>query len=164
MKCIRCNLGEGNKGSGFCDDCEMKEMKQINGILYLPALGLISNIVLSVYNLYSILDVVINHFQLTSFISYYAMGAILTTIIWIIVTLSASWFFFLRKKRIRLFMSIYYVINLVCAIYFTMIPYIVFDSVMTSFGIQNLLSGIVGVFIWIPYFFTSKRINVVFCK
>lgn len=47
MKCIRCNLGEGNKESGFCEDCELDEIKQINGILYLPALGLISNIILS---------------------------------------------------------------------------------------------------------------------
>ncbi|EGT3611589.1 DUF2569 domain-containing protein [Morganella morganii] len=80
------------------------------------------------------------------------------------ITLSASWLFFLRKKRICLVMSIYYIINLVCAIYYVAIAYIVFNSVMTMFGVQTLLSGIIGIFIWIPYFFISKRINIVFCK
>ncbi len=41
MLCIKCQEAEENKESGFCDNCEKKEEGRINGLLYLPALGLI---------------------------------------------------------------------------------------------------------------------------
>lgn len=46
--CIQCD-NEALKGSDFCEACETKEFKKIGGWLYLPALGLLVALVLSIF-------------------------------------------------------------------------------------------------------------------
>ncbi|MCW1834314.1 hypothetical protein OLZ33_20245 [Pantoea ananatis] len=45
MECIECRLVEANKESGLCNDCEEVEQRKINGLLYLPALGLVLGLI-----------------------------------------------------------------------------------------------------------------------
>ncbi|MCF4076130.1 DUF2569 domain-containing protein, partial [Escherichia coli] len=53
MECIKCKMSEANKESGLCDACENEELSKINGLLYLPALGLILGVIGSTIELYS---------------------------------------------------------------------------------------------------------------
>lgn len=43
MQCISCQQEEANKESGLCNQCERVDEKKINGLLYLPAAGLMIN-------------------------------------------------------------------------------------------------------------------------
>ncbi|MBL1188090.1 DUF2569 family protein, partial [Escherichia coli] len=75
MECIKCKMSEANKESGLCDACENEELSKINGLLYLPALGLILGVIGSAIELYSFTITAFNYFNETGFLSYYAMGA-----------------------------------------------------------------------------------------
>ncbi|EBS4549508.1 DUF2569 domain-containing protein [Salmonella enterica subsp. enterica serovar Newport] len=164
MECIKCKVLEANKESGLCDACENEELSKINGLLYLPALGLILGVIGSAIELYSFTITAFNYFNETGFLSYYAMGAFALLICGFIVSLYATWLFFRRKKGTRKAMIAYYAAGLIIALYLTVLPAILFDVQQDSDNIRLLVSGIFGVVIWIPYFIFSKRINMVFCR
>nr|WP_230328944.1 DUF2569 domain-containing protein [Serratia sp. YC16] len=82
----------------------------------------------------------------------------------LIVSLYAIWFFYRRKKGTRKAMIAYYATGLIIALYFTVLPAVIFDMQQSSDNIRLLVSGILGVVIWIPYFIFSKRITMVFCR
>lgn len=73
MECIKCKILEANKESGLCDTCENEELSKINGLLYLPALGLILGVIGSAIELYSFIITAFNYFNETGFLSYYAI-------------------------------------------------------------------------------------------
>ncbi|HIF3107565.1 TPA: DUF2569 domain-containing protein [Salmonella enterica] len=164
MKCIKCEILEANKESGLCDVCENEELSNINGILYLPALGLIWGVIGSAIELYSFTMTAFNYFNETGFLSYYAMGAFAFLICGFLVSLYATWLFFRRKKGTRKAMIAYYATGVIIALYLTVLPAILFDVQQNSDNIRLLASGILGIVIWIPYFIFSKRINIVFCR
>ncbi|BBJ69866.1 DUF2569 domain-containing protein [Enterobacter sp. 18A13] len=164
MECIKCRGFEANKESGLCDDCEKEELCKINGLLYLPALGLILGVIGGAIVLYNFTMTVFNYFNETGFLSYYAMGAFTFLACGFLVSLYAMWFFFRRKKGTRKAMIAYYVTKLIVALYLTVLPAILFDAQQDSDNIRLLVSGLFGVVIWIPYFIFSKRINMVFCR
>ncbi len=83
MECIKCKDLEANKESGLCDACENEELSKINGLLYLPALGLILGVISSTIELYSFTITAFNYFSRTGFLSYYAMGGICVSDMWI---------------------------------------------------------------------------------
>ena len=70
MECIKCKMSEANKESGLCDACENEELSKINGLLYLPALGLILGVIGSTIELYSFTITAFNYFNETGFLSY----------------------------------------------------------------------------------------------
>ncbi|KFC05624.1 uncharacterized DUF2569 family protein [Trabulsiella guamensis ATCC 49490] len=164
MECIKCRVYEANKESGLCDACEQEELCRINGLLYLPALGLILGIIGGAIELYSFTMIAFNYFNETGFLSYYSMGAFAFLICGFIVSLYAAWLFFRRKKGTRKAMIAYYATGLIIALYLTVLPAILFDAQQDSDNIKLLASGIFGVAIWIPYFILSKRVNMVFCR
>lgn len=164
MECIKCKIVEANKGSGLCYVCENDELSKINGLLYLPALGLILGIIYSTIDVYSFTISVLEYFNKTGFLSYYAMGAFAFLICGFLVSLYAAWLFFRRKKGTRKAMIAYYTTGLVIALYFTVLPAILFNAQPGSDDARVLVSGIFGAVIWIPYFIFSKRINTVFCR
>jgi hypothetical protein len=164
MECIKCNISESNKESGLCDACEQDEVCKINGLLYLPALGLIFGVIGGAIKLCSFIMTVFNYFNETGYLSYYSMGAIAFLTSGFFVSLYAAWFFFRRKKETRKVMIFYYVIGLTIALYLTVLPAVLFDVDPSSDSIGLLLRGIFGVVIWVPYFIFSKRINAVFCR
>lgn len=47
MQCIECQEQPANKESGLCDQCESLDEKKINGLLYIPAAGLVINMLIS---------------------------------------------------------------------------------------------------------------------
>lgn len=164
MECIKCKVLEANKESGLCYVCENEELSKINGLLYLPALGLILGIIYSTIEFYSFTINVFDHFNKTGFLSYYAMGAFAFLICGSLVSFYAAWLFFRRKKGTRKAMIAYYATGLIIALYFTVLPTILFNAQQGSGDVRVLVSGIFGVVIWIPYFVFSKRINTVFCR
>lgn len=164
MECINCRANEARKESGLCDTCELDESRKINGLLYLPALGLIFGIIGNAIELYSFIMSVFYYFRETGFLSYYAIGALAFIACGFIVSLYAAWLFFRRKSGTRKTMIAYYVTGLIVALYLTVLPAILFDAHLGSDSIRLLSSGIIGVIIWVPYFIISKRINVVFCR
>lgn len=164
MECIKCKDLKANKESGLCDICEKEELSKINGLLYLPALGLILGVIGSAIELYSFTMTAFNYFNETGFLSYYAMGAFVFLICGFLVSLYATWLFFRRKKETRKAMITYYTTGLIIALYFTVLPAILFDVQQNSDNIRLLVSGIFGAVIWIPYFIFSKRIDMVFYR
>lgn len=62
MTCLNCD-NEALKESGLCLECEKIESNKINGILYLPALGLISTLIPTPYSFYIMVDIMIKNFQ-----------------------------------------------------------------------------------------------------
>lgn len=164
MECIKCKVLEANKESGLCGACENEELSKINGLLYLPALGLILGVIGGAIDLYSFTITAFNYFNETGFLSYYTMGAFAFLICGLIVSLYAIWFFYRRKKGTRKAMIAYYATGLIIALYFTVLPAVIFDMQQSSDNIRLLVSGILGVVIWIPYFIFSKRITMVFCR
>lgn len=164
MECIKCKGLEANKESGLCNVCENEELSKINGLLYLPALGLLLGVIGSAIEFYSFTMTAFNYFNRTGFLSYYAMGAFAFLICRFIVSLYATWLFFRRKIGTRKAMITYYATGLIVALYLAVLPAILFDVQLDSGNIRLLVSGIFGVVIWIPYFIYSKRINIVFCR
>ena len=164
MECIKCKTLEAKKESGLCDVCEDEELSKINGLLYLPALGLIFSVIGSAIELYSFTMTALNYFNETGFLSCYAMGVFVFLICGFLVSIYAAWLFFRRKKGTRKAMIAYYATGLILALYLTVLPAILFDVQQGSDNIRLLASGIFGVVIWIPYFIFSKRINMVFSR
>ncbi|QGX92304.1 DUF2569 domain-containing protein [Tatumella sp. TA1] len=164
MKCIECNGFDANKESGLCDACENIELRKINGLLYLPAIGLILGIVRSANELYILTMVIVDHFDETSFLSYYSMGAVAFLIADFLTPLYASLSFFRRKKNTRKVMIIYYLIGMISALYFTVLPFVVDNTQYEMEDVGIIVNGLFGVVIWIPYFLLSKRVNSVFCR
>ncbi|URQ62211.1 DUF2569 domain-containing protein [Pantoea alhagi] len=164
MECTKCQTSEANKESGLCDGCEQEEMCKINGLLYLPALGLILGIIGGGMELYGFTITIFNYFNETGFLSYYAMGAFALLISGFLVSIFAAWSFFKRKKGTRKAMIIYYTAGLIIALYVAVLPAIIFDVNPGSESIRLLIGGISGMVIWVPYFLFSKRIDMVFCR
>ena len=164
MKCIECREFEANKESGLCDTCEDKESRKINGVLYLPALGLLVSIIGRAFQLCDFSLGMFNHFNKTGFLSYYAIGASILLMIGFITSLYAAGLFFRRKKGTRQAMVIYYAIGSFATLYLTVIPYFVFNYQFSVNHLSTVVSGLVVSIIWIPYFLFSKRIDIVFCR
>ncbi|MBT0718260.1 DUF2569 domain-containing protein [Rosenbergiella epipactidis] len=164
MKCIECKRFYANKESGLCNACENIELRKINGLLYLPAIGLILAIVRSAQELYSFTIIVIDHFDEMSFVSFDVMAAVAFLIADFLTPLYASLSFFRRKKNTRKVMIIYYLIGMISALYFTVLHVAVDNAHYEKEDVKILVNGLFGVVIWIPYFLLSKRINIVFCR
>ncbi|AKM48617.1 PF10754 family protein [Edwardsiella anguillarum] len=164
MECIKCRAYEANKESGLCDACEWEEMRRINGILYFPAFGILFNIFTGGIEFYGLIIELHTYVIKNNFLPYYPMGALALLTLVFLVSLYAAWSFFLRKKGTRNVMIIYYAIGLVTSLYLTVLPAIIFNIQLNFDSIKVLLSGVIGVIIWVPYFILSKRINIVFCR
>lgn len=164
MKCIRCNENEPNKNSGLCSSCEKIEMKKIDGLLYLPALGLIINVFMYIFNSYSFIELVHKTYKENGFISYYSIGCIALLTIGTLITIITTWLFFNRRKSTKKSIIIYYSFNFALALYLTILPSILYHISLNENDIRTLTSSIFGLVVWIPYFMLSKRISVVFCR
>ncbi|WP_241587263.1 DUF2569 domain-containing protein [Rosenbergiella epipactidis] len=164
MKCIECNRSEENKESGLCDACEKIELGKINGLLYLPAMGLVLGTCWGAIELYSFILSIFSYFNKTNFLSYYAIGALVLLVGMLLISIYATWSFFRRKKSAPKVMIVYYTIGLIIALYFTVFRVIISNDQFDMNDIGIIVNGLFGVVIGIPYFLLSKRINIVFCR
>lgn len=164
MQCISCNTEEPNRNSGLCDNCEYVELKKINGLLYLPAAGLVLTVLFNADFLYQYIDAVMNYLEKTATLTWFAAGCVTLAAFQMLFTIYASWLFFNRKKSTRRIMVFYYILNLLSALYFFALPTVMFDSPVDEYGVRSLIGAAVGVVVWLPYFLLSKRIYVVFHK
>ncbi|CNI62886.1 Uncharacterised protein [Yersinia frederiksenii] len=83
MKCLNCDI-EVIKESGLCLSCENIENienKKINGIIYLPVLGLIVTLVLTPSSIFTLASMMVSYFQNTGIITYYGIFAFLCVLI-----------------------------------------------------------------------------------
>ncbi|EIO1438454.1 DUF2569 domain-containing protein [Salmonella enterica] len=164
MKCINCRTEEPNHESGLCDACEDIELQQINGLLYLPAMGLLINSVMSLVMLYTFTSDIVAYYGHNGYVSDYAIGIVVFLVVNIPVSLITAWRFFRRKKGITRNMIIYYVFNFILALYLVVLPVIIFHVPVSQVDIKTLAASVAGVVIWIPYFIFSRRIAVVFSR
>ncbi|MBK5143902.1 DUF2569 family protein [Budviciaceae bacterium BWR-B9] len=162
MKCIHCHENEPNKESGLCDNCEEKESSKINGILYLPALGLCLAAVLAPINFIKYLNMLSG--DLPGYVAYYLYLGILILLIDLFITYFTVWSFFKKKKNIKKVIIPYYIFNTVVTLYFTVFASYLFKMPLDTPDIRALTSAAVGLIFWTPYFLFSKRIPVVFSK
>ncbi|ADO47469.1 DUF2569 domain-containing protein [[Enterobacter] lignolyticus] len=164
MQCINCRQQEANKESGLCDSCETLDKQKINGLLYLPAAGLIINILCIPYGFYAFIGAIINFLRQTGIISWYAIGGVAVMLIDAVMTLTASWYFFRRKKGIRKVLVAYYLLGVAYMLYFVVVPAWLYGAYIDGNDIRNALFPVIGAAVWIPYFLYSRRINTVFCR
>ena len=163
MQCISCQQEEANKESGLCNQCERADEKKINGLLYLPAAGLVINLIMTPIGAWNYFAAVF-HFSQPGGINLFGAVGIAVMIIDVALTAAAGWYFFKRKSGISKIIIPYYLMGVVFMLYFVGIPAWLFDARLDTADIRNALSSIVGASIWIPYFLVSKRINQVFVR
>jgi hypothetical protein len=164
MQCIACQQQEANKESGLCNQCENEDEKKINGLLYLPAAGLVISLIMTPFSVWSYFSLVLGYFLAGREITLFGMAGIGVVLIDTVMTLVAGWFFFKRKSGIRKVIIPYYLIGVVSSLYFVGIPAWVFGAILDTADIRNALSPVVSALIWIPYFIFSKRIRQVFVR
>ncbi|KDA95510.1 DUF2569 domain-containing protein [Pantoea agglomerans] len=162
MLCIKCQEAEENKESGFCDNCEKKEEGRINGLLYLPALGLIIGFFTMLYNDFCIVSLIANTYQKQGVVNGFSVLLLALSIINAPVTVLACWFFFRKKVKTRYVMITYYLYGLIFASFCTLYPALVFHVNITQSAINMLARALISCLIWVPYFIFSSRINKVF--
>lgn len=162
MLCIKCQEAEENKESGFCDNCEKKEEGRINGVLYLPALGLIVGFFTVLYNGFSIVSLIADTYQKQGVINSFSIILLALSIINLPVTVLACWFFFKKKVKARYMMISYYLYGLIFATFCTLYPALVLHVTLMQPAISMLARALISCLIWIPYFIFSGRINKVF--
>ncbi|GKW12364.1 MULTISPECIES: DUF2569 domain-containing protein [Pectobacterium] len=163
MKCLNCE-NDAQKESGLCTACEGKEQQKINGILYLPALGIILSVIMAPFSLYELVSVVLAHFKKTGFVSYYSLFAIFCVIALFGMSIFTALTFFRRKRRTKVVMVAYYVINAVCVCCLTLLPSLLFGVALDDNALSMLSGVVVGIIVWIPYFLFSKRVPQVFSR
>jgi len=164
MKCINCNEREANKESGWYHECEQLEVHKINGVLYLPALGLIITAFLSIFGAYQLVQVVTYYAENTQGVPAFYLGAIVLQLVYIIITLVACWFFFNKKKATKWVMISYYIFALIVTLYFTVFIAIIYGAKLTNTDYQQILMSTFSAALWIGYFIKSDRIPQVFTR
>lgn len=163
MKCLNCD-NDARKESGLCSACEEKEQQKINGILYLPALGIILSVIMTPFSLYELISVVLTNFKNTGFISYYSLFAVSCLIVSLGISIFTALTFFRRKKRTKMMMVAYYAINAVVACCLTLLPSLLFNIALDGNAFSILSAVAFSIVVWIPYFLFSKRIPLVFSR
>ena len=164
MECIECHSEHTNQESGLCETCEDKQYRKIDGLLYLPAIGLVLTISNSIFDIWSLVVNFSVYLTGSGTLSHFILVTLLLTLISLSISLYAAWMFFRKKRQTRLAMIIYYITGLLIALFAVIYPAIFFAMPMTTASMLLLIRAIVGVLVWIPYFIVSKRINVVFCR
>lgn len=140
-----------------------KKAEKINGLLYLPALGLILTMLLSVLDLYGFGAMIADYYFRSHILSGYSAGALVMLILHLAIAVCAAMFFFRKKRKTRNVMVVYYLFGLLHALYFLSFPVLPF--VVCAFALPSgriALFALVGVVIWLPYFLFSKRVARVF--
>ncbi|CFB70697.1 DUF2569 domain-containing protein [Yersinia enterocolitica] len=163
MTCLNCD-NEALKESGLCLECEEIESRKINGILYLPALGLIVTLIMTPYSFYILANMMFSNFQQYGIITSYGIFILACVLIYFVIAAVASQAFFRRQKITKKLMVAYYTVNFITTACMTVLPAILFNLSLESSDISAISSAIVGILAWIPYFLLSKRIPVVFHK
>ncbi|AHB71936.1 DUF2569 domain-containing protein [Cronobacter sakazakii] len=164
MKCIQCNENEPNKESGLCHACEKAEASKINGLLYLPAAGLIFSLIFLPVEFFDLISAISAYFSRSGIITWYAAGAVVLLVALIGITAYASWHFFQRKRHTPRAMVIYYLAGVVSALWFAVLPVSLFGASWDNSSIRSVLSAFIGVTCWLPYFLKSPRIAQVFVR
>lgn len=163
MTCLNCD-NEALKESGLCLECEEIESRKINGILYLPALGLIVTLILTPYSFYIMANMMFSNFQQYGIITSYGIFILACVLIYFVMATIAAQAFFRRKRITKKLMIAYYAVNFITAACMTVLPAVLFNLSLESSDISAISSAIVGILAWTPYFLLSKRIPVVFHK
>ncbi|GKW16205.1 hypothetical protein PEC301937_21540 [Pectobacterium carotovorum subsp. carotovorum] len=163
MKCLHCD-NDARKESGLCSECEAQEQQKINGILYLPALGIILSLIIAPFSLYEIINAMVIHFKNTGFLGYYALALVFFLIAMFALEIFAAISFFQRKKRTRNVMVAYYLFSALLVGYMTLLPVYLFNVKLDIGDICAIASSVFGIVVWIPYFLLSKRVPLVFSR
>src|SRR5476649_1243620 len=99
MECIKCGYEKSNKESGLCDRCEELEKANINGVLYLPAMGLIISVIRSSLELYNYFVSILRFYHVNNTVPPIPLIILMAYIISTLICFFAAESFFQRKKR-----------------------------------------------------------------
>jgi hypothetical protein len=160
--CIQCD-NEALKDSDYCEACETKEFRKIGGWLYLPAIGLLVTLVLSILSINNTTRALLLFgsnfpgkglwvvtFELLGFIGQFLLTVYVGSL-------------FLRKKRQ---LPKAYIIFLLYGVVFVGVDLWLANALMgIPLGYDSVRSVIRTLFaccIWIPYFRVSERVKRTF--
>ncbi len=160
--CIQCD-NEALQGGDYCEACENKAFKKIGGWLYLPALGLLVALVVSIFAInntarallefsssFTSRGLVVIYFELFGFIGQFLLTVYVGSL-------------FLRKKCK---LPLTYIIFLLYGVVFVGMDIWLAKALMNlPFGYddaRSLIRAIVACCIWIPYFRVSTRVKRTF--
>ncbi|MFT4274547.1 MAG: DUF2569 family protein [Pantoea sp.] len=143
----------------------MKDNKEINGVLYLPALGLLFSCVAGTWNYFSIIRMFWMKLAVGQPVAWWLAAYMIVAGA---VSLAWTWYaavlFYTQKKRARMAMITYYALAFILYVPFFLILHIFWHVPMDMRVLLIISSAAAGVIIWIPYFTFSRRIPVVFYK
>lgn len=143
----------------------MNKDNEINGLLYFPALGLLVTCLIGSYNYYKICRMfflkAVNHEHIAI---WFAAWIIIGGAIYLAWSYYSVYMFFSQKEKAIKAMVIYYIIGFVLYTpLFTIIH--LFHNVPLDFRMLSaIISGAIGLLIWVPYFLKSKKVARVFIK
>lgn len=143
----------------------MKKENEINGFLYLPAIGLLLSCIVGTFNLYKITKML--YMQIIEdkpVVLWFSIYMVIIGIIFQLWTYYATILFYSQKKKAIKAMIILYILNFIS--YTPVFLYLhFFKNIPMSLRMQSVvIAGVVGVVIWIPYFMRSRKVKAVFYK
>ena len=136
---------------------------RINGLLYLPALGLLLSLFFASRDLFELAGWVIQSAQKPALLSYVSGGLALMAIN-LLFCLITCVLFFGKKRLLRKVIILFYLFGIAYAAYFTLVPAYLFAIEITNDDIKIMVQAILTSRIWIPYFILSKRVPQVFTQ
>lgn len=143
----------------------MNTSKDIDGFLYLPALGLIISCVTGTTNALGVaillLSKMYNHHPVSGF---FAFIMLISCALYLCTLYTATYLFFKKMNKAKYFMVFYYFVNIVVNA-----PVILYSWLWLGFDIEMKELGIIfslmfDIIVLIPYFLFSRRVDNVFCR
>lgn len=143
----------------------MNKNNEINGLLYFPALGLLITCLLGSYNYYKICRMFylknVNHEQIAI---WFAAWIIIGGFIYLTWTYYATYLFFSQKEKAIKAMVIYYILGFMLYTPLFSIIHLIHNVPLDFRMLSAVISGVIGLLIWIPYFLKSKKVTRVFVR
>ncbi len=159
MECIKCGYEKSNKEAGLCDRGEKREMANINGILYVPAMGLIISVIKSPLGLYNYFVLILRFYHVNNTVPPIPLTILMAYIISTLICFFAAESLFLRKKRAPKIMITYYVNHIIVNGTLIFFVTVILGNALTHEAIFEIVPLVTAVCIWIPYFIFSKRLK-----
>ncbi len=161
--CIKCGEKEIPQYTEYCDECEKKSFEKIGGWLFLPALSLLFMLASGIFSFYQTLVEVIPIYNYTTAMGRYFinLGFALDLALFVLVVITAIFFFQKRKKTPTLYISLL-IANIATQGLMILLMDNVFKLPIESEYTFDIIRSIFHAVIWVSYFKISVRVKKTF--
>ncbi|CAM3264046.1 hypothetical protein SB6411_04334 [Klebsiella spallanzanii] len=156
--CICCDT-EVRRGDDFCPACEKRELGKIGGWLYIPLLGLLISVAMTILNLMTALELVFAGISWT--ILWFELFAMIVLLGLLGYT---AWLFLRKKRQLRWVYIILIAYSLVFSILDAFLVNYLYGVAVPSDAMIRIFRNLVTAAVWIPYFLVSVRVKLTFVR